>query len=86
MDLEKILKAILVFDNEDSFEEKKMIRCLKATDAYLLLWGLREKFWEINRNEEFSDSLEPEKRFNFIRDYFFERLEHYNINLDREID
>jgi hypothetical protein len=82
------LKTILEFDNEDHFDEMKMMRCLKATDAYLALWDLRQRLRNINESteEESTSSIETNKKFNSIYDYFFEILKHYNINLDREID
>ena len=36
--------------------------------------------------EDSTSSVETNKKFNSIYDSFFETIERYNINLDREID
>jgi hypothetical protein len=44
------VETYLKFDNDDRSDEMKMMRCLKATDAYLVLWDLRTKLFGIKKN------------------------------------
>lgn len=73
------MKAKLYFDLDEPFERSAHLRCLKATDAYLLLYDMQRKLCSI-RDEE------KNKVFQEIYDFFFERMERYSINLDNEIE
>ena len=65
------MKAILEFDLDDGSDKMAHTRCLKATDAYLVLWN-------------FSEFLRKDERPNIeeIRDLFHEFMERYDVSLN----
>ena len=72
------MKANLEFDLEDFSDRLAHQRCVSATNAYLALHELGEKFRQINKYGDGSDKVNVED----LRQTFFDILDANNINLN----
>lgn len=85
------MKGILKFDLDDKFESNRFLRCLKSTDAYLVLFDMQNLFRKIEKEiEEKQENGTYNKqeyiKFKEIFQEFILLLEDRSINLDAELD
>jgi hypothetical protein len=71
------MKAILEFDMDDLDDRNSHMRAIKSTQAYLALFQVREFLFKVRDKDEVSDNILEE--FNAI-------VDHYDIDLDRELE
>lgn len=80
------MKAILEFNLDEPFERTAHLRCVKATDAYLVLYDMQNQFMAINREIEDDEDSVDSTAFKKMHRYFFETLLERNIDIDRELE
>jgi hypothetical protein len=85
------VKGILEFDLDDRFESNRFLRCLKATDAYLVLFDMQNLFKKIEaerqeKKEEGTYVAHEYIKVKEIYQEFLEALEERAINLEAELD
>jgi hypothetical protein len=85
------VKGMLEFDLDDRFESNRFIRCLKATDAYLVLFDMQNLFKKIEtqrqeKKEEGTYVAHEYIKVKEIYQEFLEALEDRAINLEAELD
>lgn len=85
------MKGILKFDLDDKFESNRFLRCLKATDAYLVLFDLKNLFRKIEREIEEKQEMGTYNKQDYIKvreisQEFLLALEERSINLDSELE
>ena len=80
------MKTVLIFDDTDVYEQKKLYRVLKATDVYLALWDIRQKLMDLRKQSEDSDKQVEYTCYQRALDEFYEALEIKGIDLDRELE
>ena len=80
------MKVILRFDTDSQDEEMEMLRCLKATEAFLYIWDIlynskKSILWKVEANQyETQEDLVED-----IYTMMWERLKDRDLNLEKLI-
>lgn len=76
--------AKLEFDLTDVDDRMAHLRCVKATDMALMLWGINQK---IRSKLKYSDDLSEDElhQWEVMQDEFYSIADNYGINLDELI-
>ena len=80
------MKVILRFDTDSQEEEMEMLRCLKATEAFLYIWDIlhnsqKSILWKIDEGKYQSQ----EEVVDDIYRMMWDRLNERGINLEKYI-
>ena len=81
------MKVILRFDTNDQDEEMEMLRCLKATEAFLYIWDIlynskKSILWKVEANQYKTQ----EELVEDIYTMMWDRLNERGINLEKLIE
>ena len=75
------MEANLKFDLDNPDDRMEHMRCVKATDMVLMLWGIKQK---IRSKLKYSDDLSEDElhQWEVMQDEFYSIADDYGINLD----
>ena len=78
------MEANLKFDLDNPDDRMEHMRCVKATDMVLMLWGIKQK---IRSKLKYSDDLSEDElhQWEVMQDEFYSIADGYGINLDELI-
>lgn len=79
------MKAKLTFDLDDAEDRRAHLRCVKSLELVLIIYDINQELRSRTKYAPDSTSEDELKALYSVRDFIFQKLSEYNVDLDEMI-